>query len=56
MATRYLRVDLERIRSIYNDARTEYTRLHDELDKLKTALAESQGDFKLTVRARTQPA
>ena len=52
MATRYLRVDLERIRSIYNDARTEYTRLHDELDKLKTALAESQGDFKLTVRGK----
>ena len=52
MATRYLRTDLERIRSIYDNARTEYTRLQDELTKLKTKLMESQNDFKLTVQGK----
>ena len=52
MAIRYLRTDLERIRSIYNDARTEYTRLQDELTRLKNKLMESQKDFELTVQGK----
>lgn len=52
MAIRYLRTDLERIRGIYDNARTEYTQLQDELTRLKNKLMESQKDFKLTVQGK----
>ena len=52
MAIRYLRTDLERIRSIYDNARTEYTQLQDELTRLKNKLMESQKDFKLSVQGK----
>ncbi len=52
MATRYLKTDLERIRSIYNDARIKYTDLQDKLDELKKKLTDSKRDVHLTVQGK----